>query len=69
MEVQLEKRCSRRTAERHLSARNWQYGKLLTDHPVACLNVWDQLSEFDKGRYIGILESQVADMKAERRLK
>jgi hypothetical protein len=28
-----------------------------------------QLSEFDQGRYVGILESQVADMKAERRLK
>jgi hypothetical protein len=69
MEVQLEKRCSRRTAERHLSARNWQYDELLTDHPVECLDVWDQLSEFDQGRYVGILESQVADMKAERRLK
>jgi hypothetical protein len=69
MEVQLEKRCSQRTAERYLSARNWQYDELLTEHPVACLDVWDRLSEFDQGRYVGILESQVADMKAERRLK
>jgi len=69
MEVQLEKRCSRRTAERQLSARNWRYDELLTEHPVACLTAWERLSEFDQGRYVGILESQVADMKAERRLK
>jgi hypothetical protein len=49
MEVQLEKRCCRRTAERHLSERNCQYDELQTDHPVECLDVWHQLSEFDQG--------------------
>jgi hypothetical protein len=69
MEVQLQRRCSQRTAERHLNERGWQYARLLAEHPTAYLNDCNRLSEFDRGRYVGILESQVSDMKAQRGLK
>jgi hypothetical protein len=69
MEVQIQRKCSQRTAERHLDKWNWQYAKLLREHPASCLSDWTKLSEFDKGRYCGILEGEVWDLKASRGLK
>jgi hypothetical protein len=68
MEVQLQRRCCQRTAEHYLNKFNLQYVKLLREHPAKCLNDWHRLTEFDKGRYYGILESELADMKEERGL-
>ena len=69
MEVQLLRTCSERTAQRRLNKWNWQYEKLLPEHPTLCLNDWGKLTEFEKGRYYGILEGMIVDMKASRGLK
>lgn len=69
MEVQLQWQRSQRTAERLLDKWNWQYHKLVQEHPASCLDDWEKLTEFDKGRYYGLLEGLVLDMKASRGLK
>jgi hypothetical protein len=58
MEVQLQRRCSQRTAERHLNERGWQYARLLAEHPTAYLNDCNRLSEFDRGRYVAFSKAK-----------
>jgi hypothetical protein len=69
MEVQVQRGCSERTAERQLDKWNWNYRYLVREEYAKCLDDWDHLTEFDKGRHIGILEAEVGTMKGKRGLK
>jgi hypothetical protein len=58
-----------RSAERRLDKYGWNYRLLIASMSLTRLDASDRLSALGKGRYIGILEAELARMKDERGLK
>jgi hypothetical protein len=63
MEVMCAHECCQRTAEMKLAKHGWDYHQLVKPHVAKTLDDFPKLSEFDKGRHIGILQQLTGDMK------
>jgi hypothetical protein len=65
MEVRLARNCCQRTAERQLDDWGWNYHELVPEKYPKCLDGWDKLTEFERGRYIGVLEQALSGEESE----
>jgi hypothetical protein len=49
-------------AQRYLEGCDWDYRELIEEKYAKCLDEWDNLTEFGRGRYIGLLEEMVCNI-------